>query len=178
MERILQVGIRSSGNLRILNFAENENYSVYSTWTSIYSTALSCALYCLCSFVCCVLFERGVLCVFFMLRLIAVPLPPGKYPFAVNLSNSNYLLFGLESREYCRRDPARWPRSTLFPQKLELTSQTSGGLSVCIVRSWTQATEFFSFFLLSLEKQPALNHSLPQKILSDFIRFSLLWISQ
>jgi hypothetical protein len=49
---------------------------------------------------------------------------------------------GLENREYCRRDPSRWPRGTLYPQKLALTSSTSGGRSVGIVRSRTQATEF------------------------------------
>jgi len=31
----------------------------------------------------------------------------------------------------------------LYPQKLELTSPTSGGRSVGIVRSLTKATEFF-----------------------------------
>jgi hypothetical protein len=49
---------------------------------------------------------------------------------------------GLESREYGRRDPSRWPRSTFYPQKLTLTSRTSGSRSVGIVRSRTQATEF------------------------------------
>jgi hypothetical protein len=29
---------------------------------------------------------------------------------------------GLEIREYSRRDLSRWPRGTLYPQKLELTS--------------------------------------------------------
>jgi hypothetical protein len=48
---------------------------------------------------------------------------------------------GLESREYYRRDPSRWPLGTLYPQKLALTSLTSGGRSVGIVRSRTQATE-------------------------------------
>jgi hypothetical protein len=46
----------------------------------------------------------------------------------------------LEIREYGRRDPTRWPRGTICPQKLELTSLTSGGRSVRIVRSRTQAT--------------------------------------
>jgi hypothetical protein len=41
----------------------------------------------------------------------------------------------LEIREYGRRDPPRWPRGTLDPQKLALTSSTSGGRSVDIVRS-------------------------------------------
>jgi hypothetical protein len=54
---------------------------------------------------------------------------------------------GLEIREYGRRDPSRLPRGSLYPQELALTSQTSGGRSVSIVRSRTQATEFsFSFF--------------------------------
>jgi hypothetical protein len=49
---------------------------------------------------------------------------------------------GLENREYGRRDPSRLPRDTLYPQKLALTSLPSGGRSVGIVRSPTQATEF------------------------------------
>jgi hypothetical protein len=56
---------------------------------------------------------------------------------------------GLDSREYGRRDPSRWPRGTLYPQKLALISPTSGGRSVGKVLSRTQATEFsFSCFLL------------------------------
>jgi hypothetical protein len=51
--------------------------------------------------------------------------------------------FCLENREYGRRDPSRWPRGTLYPQKLALTSPTSGGRSVGIVRSWTQAWSLF-----------------------------------
>jgi hypothetical protein len=42
--------------------------------------------------------------------------------------------FGLQSREYGRRDPSRWPRGTLYPQKMALTSPTRGGRSVGIVR--------------------------------------------
>jgi hypothetical protein len=53
---------------------------------------------------------------------------------------------GLESREYGRRDPSRWPYGTLYPQKLALTSQTSGYRSVGIVRSRTQATVFFVMY--------------------------------
>jgi hypothetical protein len=51
----------------------------------------------------------------------------------------------LENREYGRRDPWRWPRGTLYPQKLSITSPTSGGRSVGIVRSLSQ-TMVFSFF--------------------------------
>jgi hypothetical protein len=48
----------------------------------------------------------------------------------------------LESRDYDRKDPSRWPLGILYPQKLSLTSSTSGGRSVGIVRSRTQAAEF------------------------------------
>jgi hypothetical protein len=55
----------------------------------------------------------------------------------------------LKSREYGRKDPSRWPRDILYPQKLTLTSPTSDGRSVGIVRLRTQDTEFFllSYFL-------------------------------
>jgi hypothetical protein len=49
---------------------------------------------------------------------------------------------GIEIREYGRRDPSRWSRGTLYPQKLTSTSPTNGGRSVRIVRSRTKATEF------------------------------------
>jgi hypothetical protein len=53
----------------------------------------------------------------------------------------------LESQGYGRRNPSHWPRGTLYPKKLALTSPTKGCLSVGIVRSRTQATEFFLVFL-------------------------------
>jgi hypothetical protein len=40
------------------------------------------------------------------------------------------------------RDPQRWLRYILYPQKLALTSPTSDGCSVGIVYSRTQTTEF------------------------------------
>jgi hypothetical protein len=43
----------------------------------------------------------------------------------------------LENPEYGRRDPSRWPRGTLYQQKLALTSPTSSGLSR------TETMEFF-----------------------------------
>jgi hypothetical protein len=52
---------------------------------------------------------------------------------------------GLENREYDRRDPSRWPRGTLYTQKLTLTLPASSGRSIGIVRSWTQTTEFVFF---------------------------------
>jgi hypothetical protein len=52
----------------------------------------------------------------------------------------------LQNREYGPGEPLRWPRDTLYAQKLALTSPTSGGLSVGIVCLRTEATEF-RFFL-------------------------------
>jgi hypothetical protein len=48
----------------------------------------------------------------------------------------------LKNRDYSSRDPSRWPRGTLYPQKLALTSPTNSSRSVGIVCSWTQGTEF------------------------------------
>jgi hypothetical protein len=41
---------------------------------------------------------------------------------------------GLDIRKYGRRDPSRWPRGTLYVQKLALTLLTRDGRSVGIVR--------------------------------------------
>jgi hypothetical protein len=43
----------------------------------------------------------------------------------------------LENREYGWRDLSRWSRGTLYPHKLAITSPTSGGRLVGIVRSRT-----------------------------------------
>jgi hypothetical protein len=51
----------------------------------------------------------------------------------------------LENLEYGRGDPLRWPRDTLYPQKLARTSPTNGGRSVGIVRLRIKATEFVLF---------------------------------
>jgi hypothetical protein len=55
---------------------------------------------------------------------------------------------GLEGEDYGRRDPSHWPRDTLCPQKLALTSPTSGDRSVGIVRSLTKAMELLLLLLL------------------------------
>jgi hypothetical protein len=62
----------------------------------------------------------------------------------------NYLCFIYRLRSWKtdingRRDPLRWPRDTLYPQKLALTSPTSGGLSVGIVRVRTKSHGVFFF---------------------------------
>jgi hypothetical protein len=51
---------------------------------------------------------------------------------------------GLERREYGRRVPLCLPHDILYPQKLALTSPTSGG------RSQTEATELLLLLLLLL----------------------------
>jgi hypothetical protein len=58
---------------------------------------------------------------------------------------------GLENLvEYGRRYPSRWPRNTLYPQKLALISPISFGRSVGRVCSRTEATEFGFFFCVCL----------------------------
>jgi hypothetical protein len=42
--------------------------------------------------------------------------------------------FGIERRKYGYRISSRWPRGTLYPQELALTSPTSDGCSIGIVR--------------------------------------------
>jgi hypothetical protein len=63
----------------------------------------------------------------------------------------DYSGFLIENREYGRRDPSRWPRRTIYPRKLAITSLISGGRSVGIVRSRTQAKEFSLVFLAHLQ---------------------------
>jgi hypothetical protein len=41
---------------------------------------------------------------------------------------------GLENENTAVRDPSRWPRGTLYPHKLALTSPTNGSRSIGIVR--------------------------------------------
>jgi hypothetical protein len=50
--------------------------------------------------------------------------------------------FGLETRKYGRGNPSSLLRGTIYPQRLALTSPTSGGIWVGIVRSRSEATEF------------------------------------
>jgi hypothetical protein len=83
--------------------------------------------------------SKDLLCVFWVVGL-------ERGPFSL-VSTTEELLrrksssSGVESRECGCRDPSRWLRGTFYPQKLALTSPTSGGRPVGTVRSWTQATE-------------------------------------
>jgi hypothetical protein len=65
----------------------------------------------------------------------------------------------LENRDYGRTDPSRWPRGTLYPQKLAITSPTSGGRSVGVVRSLTQTMEVFFFGMFKKNKVRHAYHS-------------------
>jgi hypothetical protein len=58
------------------------------------------------------------------------------------LLGSNSSSSGLENRDYGRGVPLRWPRDTLYPKKLALTSPTSGSRSVRIIRLRAKTTEF------------------------------------
>jgi hypothetical protein len=60
--------------------------------------------------------------------------PPSLVSTIEELLRWNISGSGLESREYYRGDPLRWPRDILYLQKLVLTSPISGGRSVGIVR--------------------------------------------
>jgi hypothetical protein len=52
---------------------------------------------------------------------------------------------GQENRNNGRGNRLRWPRDTLYPQKLALTSPTSGGRSIGIVRLRTEGHGAFYF---------------------------------
>jgi hypothetical protein len=47
-----------------------------------------------------------------------------------------------KTEKYGQRDPSSWPLGTFYPDKLAITSPTSGGCSVGIVRSRTHTMEF------------------------------------
>jgi hypothetical protein len=75
---------------------------------------------------------------------------------------------GLENREDGRGDTLRWPRDTLYPQELVLTSPTCGGRSVGVVRLRTENTEFvFVLFCRSCN----LLYSLSSAIRSSCVTF-------
>jgi hypothetical protein len=57
---------------------------------------------------------------------------------------------GLETENTALGDPSRWPRGTLYQQKLALSPPTSGDCSVGIVRSRNQAMEFVNKYLHSV----------------------------
>jgi hypothetical protein len=72
------------------------------------------------------------------------------YSFQIKGDSPKKNLSGLESLEYGRRDSSRWPRGTLYPQKLALTSPTSDYRSVGVVRSRPQAMEFFLVWIADI----------------------------
>jgi hypothetical protein len=68
------------------------------------------------------------------------------------LNNITFIsvLIGLDNWEYGHRDLLRWPRGILCPQKLELTSPTSGGHLLGIVCSRTQAKQLSFNYISAL----------------------------
>jgi hypothetical protein len=66
-----------------------------------------------------------------------------RFPWAVTGLALLFNFLNFMFREYGRRDPSRWPHGTLYLQKLAITSPTSGGRSVGIVRSQTETMGFF-----------------------------------
>jgi hypothetical protein len=75
---------------------------------------------------------------------------------------------GQENRDYCRRDPSRWSCSTIYPQKLALTSPSRGGRSVGIIRSRTKATGILLLLLVVVvvvvRLEEWINESLSQQL--------------
>jgi hypothetical protein len=86
------------------------------------------------------LWRRMCLCNRFFPSVLGFLLP------VISQTDPCKLLFRLENRKYGRRDPFYWPRNIIYPQKLALTSLTSGSRSVVIVNSRTKSTEFFCLF--------------------------------
>jgi hypothetical protein len=60
------------------------------------------------------------------------------------INSPSYTNSALETREYVRGDPLRWPRDKFYPLNLTLTSPTWGGPSVGIVILRTKNTEWWS----------------------------------
>jgi hypothetical protein len=59
--------------------------------------------------------------------------------------------FGLETREYGRREPLYWPRNTLYPQNVSINFDEQRRFLGRYIRSRTQATELLLLLLLFLQ---------------------------
>jgi hypothetical protein len=66
---------------------------------------------------------------------------------------------GLDNRKYGRRDPSRLLHDTPLPAKVGTNFAASGGRSVGIVRSWTQATEYIDLLGLFFKLVSCLPYS-------------------
>jgi hypothetical protein len=80
--------------------------------------------------------------------------------------------FGLENRINGRRDSLRWPRDTLYPLKLTLTSPTSGSRSVGIVRACGLKPRSLSVFVCD----PLFG--ITKKVKSRLILFEWVWYQE
>jgi hypothetical protein len=73
---------------------------------------------------------------------------------------------GLENREDSRGDPSRWPRGTLYLQKLALTPPTNGGHSIGMVHSRTHTMDFFLYiFWQQMRRLKVLDSMIPNVFL-------------
>jgi hypothetical protein len=83
---------------------------------------------------------------------------------------------GQENRINGRGDPLRWPRDTLYPQKLALTLPTSGGRSVGVVCLRTKGHGGFLYLWLVTYRQ--LNFTSPVPVVpqvSGLLGWSAVW---
>jgi hypothetical protein len=103
-----------------------------------------------------------------------VDLVRGPLSLASTIEGRKSIGSGLETWEYSRRDPSCWPRVTSYPQKLALTSLTSCGRSVHIVRSRTQAMKFRLFFRVPETETRRLRRWSPPETLLSFQRTSCI----
>jgi hypothetical protein len=100
-----------------------------------------CGVFCLCVFMYKTMYVCTYICMYICIYVFMGG-PLSLVSTIEELLGRKHSGSGLENREYGRRDPSSWPRGTLYPQKLALTSPTSGGRSVGTVCSRTQAAEF------------------------------------
>jgi hypothetical protein len=98
------------------------------------------------------------------------------YP-AVFLCGETWTLLVYKTEINGRGVSLRWPRDTLYPLKLALTSPTNGGRSVGIVRLRTKTTEFvYECASFSTYKAQAVNNFSFSRMttLHDFISYKCL----
>jgi hypothetical protein len=83
----------------------------------------------------------------------------------------------LESREYGRGDPFRWPRYSLYPQKLTLTSPTSGCRLIGIFTRGLRPRSFTCYYG-SWNQGGGFNESIPAQVTEIHayrVTNSILW---
>jgi hypothetical protein len=82
---------------------------------------------------------------------------------------------GLENREYGRKNPSHWLRGTLCQQKLSLTSSICGDLSVGVVRSRTQARDFYIHLFIYKNLYVCPFITFYKKLFQYYIQVKFVW---